>query len=595
MPDEQAFVAALADSPDDAAGRLIFADWLDEHGATDRAEFIRLQCELERLAPADPRYPELHVRQLEMLAEHERDWLGDWADRLVRWDFKGGLLHSVTITPEAFLDHGADLFARHPVQRVAFVDKGGRSLPQGAVREVVTAPAMAFVRALEVSGCRRGEPMWAMFGGEVATNAWLAALAGAAHVTRLQELNLTGGTRSGRDAIEPDGWRDFCTAGHLQALRHLDLGTAYYAEDPDDFAGLVSCLAGAAFAGRLRALVVAGCFIPDEAVRQLVTAPALVGLEALDLSGCPLLRGEGLRPFLEGQALPRLTSLGLSYGPDLRQLASSPAVSRLETLRLSGPSGGGQMGIGDRLFDLGRPVAPGEWRVFFRSPLLRNLTALLVGAEAIPAEAIIDLLRAPWAAHLRELRLSYRTASLASFHPLFSRSVDGPTALRQLALPPCEGLGETLARWPGLAGITDLAFAHRAVQDTEHLLQSPFLSCRLSRLDVTESCGTPEAVGLLARCPGLKGLRWLGFGYNGLTPEKLTALFSSPHLRHLEALHLGSESEYMGTTAAALRLLAKPDSFPRLRDVVVGSETPSEAINGLRKRFGPRLRVWLDC
>jgi uncharacterized protein (TIGR02996 family) len=41
-------LAAVLDSPSDDAPRLVYADWLDEHGQADRAEFIRLQCELAR-------------------------------------------------------------------------------------------------------------------------------------------------------------------------------------------------------------------------------------------------------------------------------------------------------------------------------------------------------------------------------------------------------------------------------------------------------------------------------------------------------------------------------------------------------------------
>lgn len=36
----------IIDHPDDDASRLVFADWLDEHGEPERAEFIRVQCEL---------------------------------------------------------------------------------------------------------------------------------------------------------------------------------------------------------------------------------------------------------------------------------------------------------------------------------------------------------------------------------------------------------------------------------------------------------------------------------------------------------------------------------------------------------------------
>jgi uncharacterized protein (TIGR02996 family) len=39
------FLRAIIDSPDDDAPRLVFADWLDEHGETERAEFIRARVE----------------------------------------------------------------------------------------------------------------------------------------------------------------------------------------------------------------------------------------------------------------------------------------------------------------------------------------------------------------------------------------------------------------------------------------------------------------------------------------------------------------------------------------------------------------------
>src|SRR4051812_48307025 len=46
--EREALVAAIAANPDDDTPRLIFADWLQEHGEDDRAEFIRLECELAR-------------------------------------------------------------------------------------------------------------------------------------------------------------------------------------------------------------------------------------------------------------------------------------------------------------------------------------------------------------------------------------------------------------------------------------------------------------------------------------------------------------------------------------------------------------------
>src|SRR5688500_16170422 len=46
MATAQAFLDAIVDAPDDDAPRLVYADWLDDHGDADRAEFIRAQCEL---------------------------------------------------------------------------------------------------------------------------------------------------------------------------------------------------------------------------------------------------------------------------------------------------------------------------------------------------------------------------------------------------------------------------------------------------------------------------------------------------------------------------------------------------------------------
>ena len=100
MRNARPFLAAIRDAPEEDGPRLVFADWLKQQGEPARAAFLRVQCELARLPTFSHRYPELHLRQLELLAEHEVDWLGAWAERLVRWQFRRGLLHAVTLTPE---------------------------------------------------------------------------------------------------------------------------------------------------------------------------------------------------------------------------------------------------------------------------------------------------------------------------------------------------------------------------------------------------------------------------------------------------------------------------------------------------------------
>lgn len=49
--DEASFMDAIIASPRDDAPRLIFADWLEENGQNDRADFIRVQCDLAAIPP----------------------------------------------------------------------------------------------------------------------------------------------------------------------------------------------------------------------------------------------------------------------------------------------------------------------------------------------------------------------------------------------------------------------------------------------------------------------------------------------------------------------------------------------------------------
>src|SRR4051812_36025319 len=114
MSDRHALIEAIREHPEDDTPRLILADWFEENGQSARGEFIRVQCELARAEPADPRRRELRLRQLHLLAEHERDWLGDWADLLVRWEFRRGFLHDAVFTPAPFIERGAELFRDEP-------------------------------------------------------------------------------------------------------------------------------------------------------------------------------------------------------------------------------------------------------------------------------------------------------------------------------------------------------------------------------------------------------------------------------------------------------------------------------------------------
>jgi uncharacterized protein (TIGR02996 family) len=82
MTDGDALYRAILDDPDDDAPRLVWADWLEEHGDPDRAEFIRLQCEWTHLVPGHPRYAGLMAAWQAPEGRHRDRWtagLGEFA------------------------------------------------------------------------------------------------------------------------------------------------------------------------------------------------------------------------------------------------------------------------------------------------------------------------------------------------------------------------------------------------------------------------------------------------------------------------------------------------------------------------------------
>src|SRR5262245_31152087 len=85
-------LADCKDHPEEDAPRLVLADWLDDHGEADRAEFVRAQVELARLDEDDPRRPALLARERGLLERHVAAWVGG-VGMSESWVFRRGLLH----------------------------------------------------------------------------------------------------------------------------------------------------------------------------------------------------------------------------------------------------------------------------------------------------------------------------------------------------------------------------------------------------------------------------------------------------------------------------------------------------------------------
>jgi uncharacterized protein (TIGR02996 family) len=66
---ELAFLQDVCERPDDDAPRLIYADWLEEHGQQGQATLVRLDAQIEALPADDPRRRQLELDRDELRTE----------------------------------------------------------------------------------------------------------------------------------------------------------------------------------------------------------------------------------------------------------------------------------------------------------------------------------------------------------------------------------------------------------------------------------------------------------------------------------------------------------------------------------------------
>lgn len=73
MSDDDAFVAAVTESPDDMVLRLVYADWLDERD-DPRGRFLRLDVEIRQRGESDPEYAALRQQLADVSAVVDPQW-----------------------------------------------------------------------------------------------------------------------------------------------------------------------------------------------------------------------------------------------------------------------------------------------------------------------------------------------------------------------------------------------------------------------------------------------------------------------------------------------------------------------------------------
>src|SRR5689334_17582683 len=98
MPDRESLLAAVFEDRADDAPRLVYADWLLDHGDA-RGEFIQVQCRLGRLWEVVPARPDLQGREQELLAKHEAAWRAELPQMpgFVLGPFRRGFVETATV------------------------------------------------------------------------------------------------------------------------------------------------------------------------------------------------------------------------------------------------------------------------------------------------------------------------------------------------------------------------------------------------------------------------------------------------------------------------------------------------------------------
>ncbi len=494
MSTEAALLRAIRDMPDEDTPRLVYADYLDEDGYSPRAEFIRVQIERSQLPDRDPRRVPLEDRAHDLLAEHERAWLGvapDDADGLTEWEFDRGFVHEVAASPVFMRTAGTDLCAAHPVRRWRVQSGEGDTVAD--LRDAGQRGWFSRLEALDLSGCYAdlGE-----LGGFLAHS----------NFDRLRELDLTG--RGPLDPL-PELLEFAPFRDRLKVLRCGDEGTGVGGRL--DAQELVRALGNRC---RLEELAVTWAVMTADDLRDLLAADVCSQLASfhlhanhiapdgwaafraarcrlieLDLSHSPL-GGISLDRVLDCASLSDLRRLHISgcdgTTANARELAASRFWAQAEELRMQRMMWNG---TGE---DEPPPEAiNGGLAPLFRATGPSNLRVLDIAGNSLHDGGVGRLCSAPWAGSLAYLDLSQNFLS--------------DEALRTIAAS---------GRFKNLR--------------TLHLnFNSPY---PVTTVGAHESI-TDAGLRALADCPDLANLRVLSVSGTRITAAGVDAVLNSPHWR----------------------------------------------------------------
>jgi uncharacterized protein (TIGR02996 family) len=513
MSEEQAFLHAIAEDPGDDAHRLIFADWLEDHGQSARAAFLRAQLRAASLPEDDPARDAAEDEADDLLAENEKEWLGDVGEWALEWEWRRGGIEHVTVRGDMLLEHGKELFEQAPIRSL-------RLLAQAThMQRLAECDFLNHVEWLDLATGHPTVPYqrtWHRDGP-------LMTLLASRHLTKLSRLALAG------QGIEGPLIQRLLNTGLLNRLVRLDLRNN---RSVGDRAMRTLAKEGAE---RLQQLDVSDTNLTGAGLHELLSAPGLPGLKEVNFDLATLFRNGMTSEAIqrESAGLARLTSVngasGLMNRTNLIPLLQVLRPERLAHLTLADlrieveqmerlaacPNLAGLRSLSFMRMQL----CDSEARALASSPYLGRLTCLNLAGNTIGGPGIRALMQAPTLAHVRELNLSGNYVGTTGAETIMA--TDRPRRLQTLELTDCN-LNAESAR----------LFA-----------RSPALS-RLRVLRLTNNHLGDEGVKALAGCSHLRRLRELDLGNNDIDSAGAQAILHSPYLTRL--VRLGLKNAFIG-------------------------------------------------
>jgi uncharacterized protein (TIGR02996 family) len=266
MTDGDALRRAVLADPDDDTARLVYADWLQENGQADRAEFIRAQIEAVRADPFGLQALAATRRADDLLRRHGREWTRHLEGGFAEYPrFERGFVAHLSVEPRGFAPRADALLDAEPVQALTLYRFAGVG-ERVSFEPLFELPRLRQLRRLGLSSMLFTDPDADEY----------ALLSGCPHLANLRDLSL------GRNPVPPAWLSAVLTGEKFPELAGLDLAEVTH---------LGPCLTES---------------LPGANHREL---------KRLDLTGVRFNTSEMLKHVLESRCLKRAEELRLGCTP----------------------------------------------------------------------------------------------------------------------------------------------------------------------------------------------------------------------------------------------------------------------------------------